>query len=360
MTGLGFWQFLDKPFVGLAPMDGVTDYPFRYIQKKYGQPDVVFTEFTSVEGLCRGASKVITDFLYDQTQRPIVAQIYGVTPNFFRQTAVLLSTLGFDGIDINMGCPSKSVSHGGAGAALIKTPKLAQQIIQATKQGVKDWQEGRKHTECPALDESVILAVSQLKKQFSWMPQNKKQSAQESIPISVKTRIGYDSPSIADWIPQLLEVEPAVISVHGRTLRQGYSGQADWGIISQVVKLAQGSGVLIIGNGDVVSRTDAQEKAQQSGADGVLIGRASFGNPFVFKSEDIVQTQPKLAAIALEHAQLFEKTYQHLDKYSFFPMRKHLGWYIKGVPRAREIRSQLVRSSSSLEVKSILRQHDLL
>ena len=117
MDSTNFWQTLELPIIGLSPMDGVTDQPFRHIQKKYGNPPVVYTEFTSTEGVCHGAEQLLSDFLYDETQRPIIAQIYGTTPEFFRQTTILLCELGFDGIDINMGCPAKNVAHSGAGAA---------------------------------------------------------------------------------------------------------------------------------------------------------------------------------------------------------------------------------------------------
>jgi hypothetical protein len=116
-----FWHALPRPLIGLAPMDGITDHPFRHIQKKYGNPAIMYTEFTSVEALCHGDWQSMNHLLYDESQRPIIAQIYGRTPLYFRQIAVLLCELGFDGIDINMGCPAKSVANGGCGAGLIRT-----------------------------------------------------------------------------------------------------------------------------------------------------------------------------------------------------------------------------------------------
>src|SRR3972149_8194050 len=143
MQHSGFWHELSRPIIGLSPMDGVTDHPYRHIQKKYGRPDVVYTEFATVEGFCRGVEKVLDDFLFNEEQRPIVAQIYGTSPQLFREAATALCQMGFDGIDINMGCPAKSVAHSGAGAALILTPKLAQEILKATKAGVGGWQNGK-------------------------------------------------------------------------------------------------------------------------------------------------------------------------------------------------------------------------
>ena len=133
------WHQIKKPILGLSPMDGITDSSFRYIQKKYGSPDVVYTEFATVEGLCRNAIRPLDDLIFDESQRPIVAQIYGKTLDFFRQTAIMVCELGFDGIDINMGCPAKNVAHSGSGAALIQTPELAQAIIKTTQAGVPLW-----------------------------------------------------------------------------------------------------------------------------------------------------------------------------------------------------------------------------
>ena len=140
----GFWDKLKYPIIGLAPMDGVTDAPFRYIACKYGNPDLIVTEFTSVEGICHGATKNLRAFIFDRSERPICAQLFGSTPDAFYNAAFVVCELGFDGIDINMGCPAGNIASKGAGAALIKTPKLAQQIILRTKEAAKDWYEGKK------------------------------------------------------------------------------------------------------------------------------------------------------------------------------------------------------------------------
>ena len=136
-------------------MNGVTDHPFRHIQKRYGCPDVVMTEFTPVGGICAGADAMLKDLLYDETQRPIVAQVYGNAPHNFHTAAIILCQLGFDGIDINMGCPSRAVASGGSGAALIRTPELAQQIIRETKRGVADWMNGKTIRDCLRTSQTV-------------------------------------------------------------------------------------------------------------------------------------------------------------------------------------------------------------
>ncbi len=346
-----FWHQLSLPIIGLSPMDGVTDYPFRAITKKYGCPDVIYTEFTSVEGVCHGADRLLKDFLLDETQHPIIAQIYGTTPDFFRQTAIVLCELGFDGIDINMGCPAKSVAHSGAGASLIKTPQLAQEIIRQTKAGVQDYLNGKRSRDCKDITENIWRVVEQ---------RHQESTVFTPPPISVKTRIGYDQPVIDEWIPTLLEMEPSIIGIHGRTLRQAYTGQAQWEYIAQAAELIHQTDTLILGNGDVQSYQDGIKKSEQYHTDGVLIGRASFGNPFVFEQQPSEHPAHQMAQIALEHAQLYEQTYGQDEKYGFFPMRKHLGWYIKGIENAREIRIELVKANSSEDVRQVFEKFGLI
>jgi len=351
-----FWHQLTAPAIGLAPMDGITDYPFRSITKKYGRPSVMFTEFTSVEGLGHGAKVLLDDFQFDELQRPIVAQIYGTTPLFFYQTALLLCALGFDGIDINMGCPAKSVQLGGAGAALIKTPELAKTIIRSVKRAVADWQQGFDLFANKEIDPEILLEVQNRHLQLP----TTYQSRARFIPVSIKTRVGYETPVINDWIPTLLEEAPDLITIHGRTLRQGYANKANWELIAQAADLIHQTDTLVFGNGDVDSYQSAQEHQKLYQVDGVLIGRASFGDPFVFLPPTDESEKPSLAQIALEHAKLYENTYQHHPKYYFAPMRKHLGWYMRGFANAKQVRIELFQSKSPAEVESILRSFNLI
>lgn len=366
-----FWQELSAPILGLSPMDGVTDHPFRHIQKKYGKPALIYTEFTSVEGVCHGANRLLTDFLYDETQRPIIAQIYGTTPDFFRQTATILCELGFDGIDINMGCPAKNVAHSGAGAALIKNPKLAIQIIQATKAGVQDYYNGKRAIDCENITQTIAQEVG---RRHALLPAQYQTRHEDSfapqVPVSVKTRIGFDEKVIEWWLNTLLEQEPAAICVHGRTLKQQYGGQANWEEIAKGVALCAPTKTTYLGNGDVNTYEQALEKCTTYGVDGVLIGRASFGNPFIFRPELLHYTensstlqsedQQDVYEIAIEHAELFEKTYNQGERYSFLPMRKHLGWYIKSIPQASEIRQKIYQTNTSQEVIELLREYGLI
>ncbi len=374
-----FWQQLDKPIIGLSPMDGITDQPFRYITQKYGNPDVIYTEFTNVEGLCHGATQLLDQLIYDNSQRPIVAQIYGKTPECFRQVAVLVCQMGFDGIDINMGCPAKTVANNGSGAALIQTPKLAQQIIAETKAGVQDYLNGKRIKDCPDLNQDiedraqnilqrtevdrygVLKRASRGKASVGEVQNGALAGKLKTIPVSVKTRIGYDKPIVEDWIPYLLETNPAAIALHGRTLRQAYTGLADWEQIQKAATLIHQTDTLILGNGDIKSYDQALQYSTKYEIDGVLIGRASFGHPTVFnKKAHNSQLTAISSKIALEHAQIYEQTFQNQERYSFLPMRKHLGWYIKGFENAKQVRIKLMQVNSSDEVKEVFREFGLI
>ena len=357
-----FYHQLARPIVSLAPMDGVTDQPFRHIVQKYGQPDVIYTEFVNVEGLCHQAERLTRPLLYDSSQQPIVAQIYGKTPKFFRQVAIMVCSLGFAGVDINMGCPSKSVAGGGSGAALIKTPKLAQEIIQAVQQGVEDWVNGVSCEDCSDLSEEICQIVKSRQAELG-LDENR---ARQAIPVSVKTRLGITESKIETWLPYLMEMQPAVISLHGRTLKQSYRGLADWEEIAKAADMAHQAGILMFGNGDVQNRQQAEEYAQKYGVDGVLIGRAVRGNPFVFAKNDPLEDADEqerarlLAQVALEHAQYYEKCFFNQERRFFLPMRKHLAWYMSGFSYAKEIRKKLVRTNSSEEVREVFKEYGLL
>jgi tRNA-dihydrouridine synthase B len=349
-----FWETAPRPIIGLSPMNGITDHAFRHIQKKYGNPMLLYTEFTSVDGICAGAGALLKDFLYDESQRPIIAQIYGRWPNKFYQTAIVLCQLGFDGIDINMGCPSKSIAHGGSGAGLIRTPALAQEIVRATQRGVQEWLNGATVRDC--VDIPAALA-EQIEARHQRLPAPFQQ--RRPVPVSVKTRIGYASSQVREWIPQLLESKPAAITIHGRTLTQGYSGESDWNAIGCAAEIARGSGTVMLGNGDLASLADAYRRIDEYGVDGGLIGRASYGNPYLFRpeegpvqpaapleSQEHAKVNYDILTIALEHARIFAENLAHRDRYHFLPMRKHLAWYVRHLPGASHLRRTLTQTSS--------------
>ncbi len=342
-------------------MDGVTDQPYRHLQKKYSNPDIVMTKFTSAEGVSRNALRLFRDFQFDETQRPVIAQIFGNEPRAFYVTAVILGYLGFDGIDINMGCPAKSVRQHGSGAALILTPDLAQELIRQTQRGIADWANGLSLDDLPELKQKTKKMILSLHAQLP-----EKYQERRILPVSVKTRVGFDTPVIGDWIETLLELEPAAISVHGRTLKQLYSGAANWDLIGKAAEVAQGSPTKILGNGDLRTPEQVKEKFAQYPIDGVLIGRATFGDPWLigemkryrdsgWSSEYASQTPTveERVHIAIEHSQLYQETYP--DEH-FLPMRKHLAWYIKGFPFASEYRTRLMLANSAQEVQQVLEE----
>ncbi|PKL72727.1 tRNA-dihydrouridine synthase [Candidatus Kuenenbacteria bacterium HGW-Kuenenbacteria-1] len=312
----GFWEKLKKPFFILAPMHEVTDIVFRQMFVKYGKPDVFFTEFVSVDGLCSQAKeKLLPYFAFEKNEKPIVAQIFGAKPDNFFKVAKLIKTLGFDGIDINMGCPDKKIEKQGAGASLIKNPKLAREIIQATKKGAG------------------------------------------KLPVSIKTRIGYDKNILTSWLPELLAEAPVAITIHARTRKEMFSFPSHWEMIKEAVKIAKKSETLIIGNGDIKNLKEAKIKAKETGADGIMIGRAAIGNPWIFNSKKDKQLISPLEKIIItqEHAFLFYKNYQ--ESKNFAVLKKHFNTYITGFPLAKKIRIQLMETKNLKEAQKILAQY---
>ncbi len=307
-----FWQKLKKPLFVLAPMANVTDAAFRELIAKYGKPDVFWTEFVSVDGLVSsGKDKLLVDFWYSKDEHPIVAQIFGAKPENFLKVARMIRELGFDGIDINMGCPDRSVEKQGAGAALIRNPKLAQEIILATKEGAPD------------------------------------------LPVSVKTRIGYNKITFEEWIPQLLETNPAVITVHLRTRKEMSLVPAHWELMPEIVKIVDHK-TLLLGNGDVMTLKDAAQKVKDTGCDGVMIGRGIFGNPWMFNSKTPLEKIPveKRLSAMIEHTKLFEKKFKNIK--NFETMKKHYKAYVTGFDGAKELRTKLMEAKDAKEVEEIV------
>ena len=307
--------------MGLAPMDGVTDAPMRYITAKYGRPDVMFTEFVSADGLKRvtGGNKLslasrnslLRHLRFDESERPVVAQLFGGEPESFFEVAKLIVKMGFDGVDINMGCPAKKVAGRGGGAGLIKNHELAGEIIAAVKKGV----EGK-------------------------------------IPVSVKTRIGFEKAD-PEWWKFLATQDLAAVTIHGRTFKQLYQGEADWEAIGEAGTLIKQSGAVFLGSGDISSRQQAVVSCQKYGVDGALIGRGAMGNPWIFDPNfQFTNSNFQLRLkVAIEHARKFEEVFPN-DR--FFIMRKHLSWYARGFDGAADLRQKLVLCNSADEVEAIV------
>jgi len=363
---MSFWHDIPKPIIGLSPMDGVTDASFRWIAAKHGGPDITVTEFVNVDAAIHAPQTLIRDFTYSEIERPIIAQIYGHTPHLFYQAAHVVCELGFDGLDINMGCPAKNVAASGSGAALIRTPDLARAIVRAARQGIEDWSAGQS-LENLGLRHRLIKTVRSSNQMRSGHAQP---IARRPIPLSVKTRIGYDEVVIEDWIRHLLEEKPVAIAIHGRTLKQGYKGDADWDAIARAVQIGKGFPTLILGNGDLKDLGDVYRRVRQCGVDGVLLGRAAEGNPWIFKTKDKLKQALRFDGAApnpqapisleerfrvvLEHSQNFEAQVQI---HKFVGMRKHLIWYCRDFRGAAELRSKMVRVNNSAEVAQCLNEY---
>lgn len=326
--------FVGMTIVGLAPMDGVTNEPFRLTQVQLCRPDIIFTEFVSAEGITRGGVKLFQELFYSPEERPIVGQIFGKDPDAFYQAAIILSHLGFDRIDINMGCPAKTVTEHGSGAALIANPALATELINATKSGISDYQKGIKTAFDVAYNQKTKDAISE---NLAFSKFDPTQDHRQSIPISVKTRVGIQDPSLEVWVEHLLKHDLDFITIHGRTLKQMYSGLADWELIAKAAQIAQGTKTKIWGSGDIKTRAQAQEYGQKYAVDGVLIGRAAMDNPWCF--ENRVGTSAERFQAMYQHAQNFMKTF---PERRFDPLRKIFLAYTSGLPNAKELRSKLI------------------
>ena len=382
---LGFWEKLNKPFFALAPMADVTDPAFRILIAKYsrfthsdgtigGGPDVMWTEFVSADGLASAGREVLKrDLAFTENERPIVAQLFSSHPDKMRIASKLVAEMGFDGIDINMGCPDKSIEGQGSGACMIKTPEIAGEIIQAVKDGIAD--------------------------------------AGKTIPVSVKTRVGYNQVEIDSWIPFLLSQDIACLSVHARTRKEMSKVPAHWEYIKEIVAIRDRMKVntLIVGNGDVRDMEHGRKLAKETGCDGVMIGRAIFGNPWLFSTSpqpspvrrgrealgvyplrpsgtspytrwrkalssikiffrslfglkhrywlehtDGITTKQKLDVL-IEHAELFE---QLLGDYKNFAiMKKHFKAYVHGFAGSKELRMQLMeQGNSATKVRIIIEE----
>ncbi len=337
-----FWEKLPKPFFCLAPMADVTDAAFRCIINKYGKPDVNWTEFVSADGLSSPGREILkNNLIFSKKEKPIVAQLFSSNPEKMRQASCYVASLGFDGIDINMGCPDRSVEKQGAGAAMMKDMTKAGEIIQAVKDGIKD-------------------------------------SKNKNITVSVKTRIGYNKNQINEWIPFLLSQNIDALTVHARTRKEMSLVPARWEHVKEVVEIRNKMGVKtkIIGNGDVKDLEQGRQLAIETGCDGIMIGRGIFGNPWLFRGKNNSKFSPVLGGgrtrgqtsskilinftptieqklkVMLEHTKLFEKLLGKVK--NFAVMKKHYKAYVNGFEGAKELRVELMDTKSASEVEIIV------
>ncbi len=309
-----FWQQLKRPFFILAPMADVTDMAFRQIVVSCGKPDVLFTEFVSCDGLCseKGRPKLLPHLAFSDNERPVVAQFFGSKPENFFKCAQLAKELGFDGIDINMGCPAGKIVKQDSGAGLILNPELAKEIIRETKRGAG------------------------------------------GLPVSVKTRIGYNKIITEEWISHLIEAGPAAIIIHGRTMKEMSKVPAHWDEIGKAAVLCRKAGIPIVGNGDVMSHAEGIEKASRYGLDGIMIGRGVFLNPWFFDPavDPASKTPRDKIALMKKHIGLFTQLWGS-DK-NFDVMKRFIKVYINDFDGAKELRAALMTVRRAEDIDGIL------
>ncbi len=309
-----FWDKLPKPIFALAPMEDVTDAAFRALIARTAKPAVMFTEFTSADGLVlapeSGQRVLRKKLLFDESERPIVAQLFSAVPEHMEKASGFVAELGFDGIDINMGCPVREVVDTGCGAALIKNPGLARELIRAAQKS--------------------------------------------GLPVSVKTRIGYNTDELDAWLPELLAEDLAAITIHARTRKEMSDVPARWDAIARAVAIrdALGSNTLILGNGDVKTLADARTKVAETKCDGVMLGRAIYGNPWLFADRVEPPTKEEKITALLEHLAIFEELLGTTTNYA--TMKKHFKAYISGWDGAKELRIRLMETQNVSQARDIL------
>lgn len=330
----GFWERLAREHVAhgekliaLAPMADVTDTAFREMIATHsrmgeegGGPHIMWTEFVSANGLAsKGRDALVRDLEYTEKERPLVAQLFTNDPKTMYEAAKLCRELGFDGIDINMGCPDKTIEKQGAGSKLITTPRIAQSVVKAAQEGAGD------------------------------------------IPVSVKTRLGFNKIEYKEWLPYILDMDVPALTVHLRTRKELSLVPAHWELAREVAKFvreykgdALSGGPVLLANGDVKSVTHGKALAEESGFDGVMIGRAVFGTPWFFDEEAFNKgkTVEERLRISLEHVRLFEKKLGDIK--SFAIMKKHYKAYAHGFDGAKELRLALMEAKTGNEIEEVV------
>lgn len=309
-------------------MEAVTDVVFRHVVAEAARPDIFFTEFTNTNSYCspKGEHSTRGRLAFTADEHPMVAQIWGNRPEFFREMAHGLHEKGFAGIDINMGCPDKSVVHGGAGSGLIRTPELAAEIIAATKEG--------------------------------------------GLPVSVKTRLGdVRIDEWRDWLAHILKQDIVNLTIHLRTRKEMSKVDAHYELIPEIIKLRDeiAPHTLLSINGDVRDRAHGMELIKQyPGINGVMIGRGIFHDPYAFASEELAAEvqqekleQPdayraRLLGLLKTQLDLFDKYSTELEPRKFDPLKRFFKIYVRDFPGASELREQLMHTKSTDEVRVLI------
>ena len=292
------WAEFKKPIVCLAPMDGVTNTAFRQIVRKLNKQVVMFSEFTSVDGILQ-SEKVRQRLDYTPEEHPFFMQLFGNNPESFAKVAPMIKARGILGIDINMGCPSKKIVHSQHGSALMKEVGTACRIIEAVRNAC-------------------------------------------SLEVSVKTRLGWqDASNLIPFAKSLESAGTSLLTIHGRTYSQAFKGTANW---EPIYELKTHLGIPLLGNGDVLNHNDGLQKMRN--LDGFMIGRKAIGNPWVFHDQ---QTHPaptlsERMDIGIDHYQLMRK--YRPERIALKEIRRYLGEYVQGFHSAKEWRLRLIQTTS--------------
>lgn len=310
-----FWQDLPRPFFILAPMEAVTDVVFRHVIANAARPDIFFTEFTNASSYSseKGIHSTRGRLTFTSDEQPMVAQIWGNKPDQFAYMARGLAEMGYSGIDINMGCPDKSVIKGGAGSGLIRTPELAAQLIASAKEG--------------------------------------------GLPVSVKTRLGYSSvDEWRDWLTHILKQDIVNLTIHLRTRKEMSKVDAHFELIPEIKRLRDeiAPQTLLTINGDVRDREHGEGLVEKYGIDGVMIGRGIFTNPFAFEIEKQEHSREELLSLLNLHLDLFDKYSTELEPRRYEPLKRFFKIYIRDFPGASELREQLMHTTSTSEARQII------
>lgn len=308
---MNFWDQFQPGFTILAPMEGVTDIAFRQVVARAARPDIFFTEFTNVNSYTseKGRHNALERLRYEPTEKPIVAQIWGKTPEYFADTAAALKDLGYQAVDINMGCPDRHVVATGSGSGLIRTPELAKEIIRATKSA--------------------------------------------GFATSVKTRLGYTNiDEWRAWLTNILEETPAALTVHLRTKKEMSKVEAHYELIPEIAKLRNeiSPKTKLIINGDIKSAAEAPRYVAL-GADGIMIGRGVFANPFCFEKTPREHSRAELLDLMNYHLDLYEK--YELAPYD--PLKRFFKIYINNFPGASDIREALMHTKTIAEARDTIK-----
>lgn len=307
---MDFWGQFKPGFSILAPMEGVTDIAFRQVVAKAARPDIFYTEFTNVNSYVseKGRPNALERLKYEESEKPLVAQIWGTQPEMFLETAQALKKLGFQAVDINMGCPDRHVVATGGGSGLIRTPARAIEIIRSTKMA--------------------------------------------GLPTSVKTRLGYTYvEEWRDWLTTVLKEHPDALTIHLRTKKEMSKVAAHYELIPEILALKNevSPETKLIINGDFDRPSDAQKYIEQ-GVDGVMIGRGVFRNPFCFEKEPREHSREELIDLMRYHLDLYEK----YDIGSYDPLKHFYKIYINNFPGASDIRAKLMETKSIAEARAII------